>query len=71
MKIGVVRRNIELDPDAMERVTRLQEKFEATSGSEVIRRALKIVDDIIKHTGQTRSIRINNFDGTITELLLF
>jgi Arc/MetJ-type ribon-helix-helix transcriptional regulator len=68
---AVVRRSIELTPKTAERLDRLRENLEATSDTEVIRRALQVLEALVddekagrelqvrdRSTGETTSVRI-------------
>ena len=65
---GVVRRNIELHPRTAERLRRLKDDLEATSETEVIRRALQIMDALVADEKLGNTLYVRDPSGTITSV---
>lgn len=67
----LVRRNIELQPKDQQRIERLREKLEASSDSEILRRALKVLDELIAEEEQGRRILVREPNGDLVSIRLW
>ena len=65
----VIRRNIELQPQAIERLERLKEKLEATTDSEVLRRALKVLEQVVEEEENGKRVLIRESNGDLVSVL--
>jgi hypothetical protein len=63
---NVVRRNIELQPQAAERLDKLRNKLEASTDSEVLRKALKVLEQLVEDQEQGREFLVRSRDGDDT-----
>jgi hypothetical protein len=66
----VIRRNIELQPQAIERLERLKEKLEATTDSEVLRRALKVLEQVVEEEENGKRVLIRESNGDLVSVLV-
>ena len=64
-KNGVIRRNIELHPQAAERLERLKDKLEAPSDSEVLRRALKVLEQLVEDQEAGKRVLVREPNGDL------
>jgi hypothetical protein len=70
-KNGVIRRNIELQPQAAERLDKLKEKLEASTDSEVLRRALKILEQLIEDEANGKRVFVREPNGDLVAVTLW
>lgn len=70
-KNGVVRRNIEMYPQTAARVDKLRQKTEARSDSEVVRLALKVLEQLVEDQEQGRDILVRDSTGEMTVVRMF
>ncbi len=68
--IKTKRLSIRLNEHAVDRIGRLQARSQASSASEVIRRALAAMEMLLDAQGASRSVSILDGDGNRRELML-
>jgi hypothetical protein len=68
---GVVRRNIELQPQAVQRLERLKDRLEATSDSEVLRRALKVLEQVVEEEENGKRVLVREANGDLVSVVLW
>lgn len=71
MAKNVVRRNIELQPQAVERLEKVKGKLEASTDSEVIRRALKVLEQLIEDEENGKRLLVREPNGDLVSVRLW
>lgn len=64
-KADVVRRNIEFQPASVQRIEKLRTRMEAASDSEVLRRALQILDQLVEDEEAGKRIFVREPNGDL------
>lgn len=62
---------LEMPPQAMERLQRLKDKTEAASYAEVLRNALRLYEALIAEAERGAQLSIRSPDGTVTPYKVF
>ncbi len=68
---GTTRVQLEMPPQAMERLQRLKDKTEAASYAEVLRNALRLYEALIGEAERGNELSLRSADGTITPYRIF
>lgn len=68
---ATTRVQLELPPQAMERLQRLKEKTEATSYAEVIRNALRVFEALAEEHGNGAEFQVKRKDGATVSYQIF
>jgi len=68
---STTRVQLEMPPQAMERLQRLKERTEAASYAEVIRNALRLYEAMVAEAEQGREFAIKSPDGVIAPYRIF
>ena len=68
---GTTRVQLEMPPQAMERLQRLKDKTEAASYAEVLRNALRLYEALISETESGRELSVRGPDGVMTPYRIF
>jgi hypothetical protein len=68
---STTRVQLEMPPQAMERLQRLKERTEAASYAEVIRNALRLYEAMVAEAEQGREFAIKTPDGVIAPYRIF
>jgi hypothetical protein len=68
---GTTRVQLEMPPQAMERLQRLKDRTEAASYAEVIRNALRLYEALVAEAEQGREFAIKTPDGVIAPYRVF
>lgn len=68
---STTRVQLEMPPQAMERLQRLKDRTEAASYAEVIRNALRLYEALVSEAEQGREFAIKTPDGVITPYRVF
>lgn len=68
---GTTRVQLEMPPQAMERLTRLKEKTEATSYAEVIRNALRVFEALAEEHEKGSEFSLKRSDGQTVAYKIF
>jgi len=63
---STIRRHIELHPQTADRLERLRDALEATSDSEIFRRALQVLEALIQDEQSGKMLCIKDQSGEIT-----
>jgi hypothetical protein len=71
MSRGTTRVQLEMPPQAMERLQRLKDKTEAASYAEVLRNALRLYEALIAEADRGNELSLRAADGTITPYRIF
>ena len=70
-KEGIIRRSLELHPRTAKRLDRLRDAMEATSDTEVFRRALEVFEALLESEGDGGGkLYIKDKDGVFTRVTL-
>jgi Arc/MetJ-type ribon-helix-helix transcriptional regulator len=68
---GTTRVQLEMPPQAMERLTRLKEKTEAASYAEVIRNALRVFESLAQEHEKGSEFSLKRADGQTVAYKIF
>lgn len=68
---ATTRVQLELPPQAMERLQRLKEKTEAASYAEVIRSALRVFEALADEHGKGAEFQVKRSDGAVVSYQIF
>ena len=68
---GTTRVQLEMPPQAMDRLTRLKEKTEATSYAEVIRNALRVFEALAEEHEKGSEFSLKRSDGQTVAYKIF
>ncbi|HWA89709.1 MAG TPA: ribbon-helix-helix protein, CopG family [Rhizomicrobium sp.] len=68
---GTTRVQLEMPPQAMERLTRLKEKTEAASYAEVIRNALRVFEALAEEHDKGAEFSLKRADGSSVAYKIF
>lgn len=68
---GIVRRNIELYPQAVARLEKLRAKTEAHSDSDVVRLALRVLEQFVEDREHGCQILVRDSNGEETAVRMF
>lgn len=68
---ATTRVQLEMPPQAMERLQRLKDKTEAASYAEVLRNALRLYEALIAEADRGAELSVRSPDGTVTPYKVF
>jgi hypothetical protein len=71
MPRDTTRVQLEMPPQAMERLQRLKDKTEAASYAEVLRNALRLYEALIAEAERGNELSLRSADGTLTPYRIF